>query len=228
MKSSILTLWLLAVLFWPPCIGQQSPNPTELQVYLRALVTYYNQHRTAIKTYDCDVDDINEGNVNLWGTLSTLKYLAGDPSVSRGKPGLIGNNKQKLAVFLAKIGFLKAPGSLVFRNEEVKTLKLEGCQKEGMWTMHGEPEGDSTFHEEGSVKKQAPNRHSYIHVFTCFRLGECSHTFYVITRLSPDLPKDGPQIDGEKRMNNANYEITCSVPFVTVKVNTNPHTLIYV
>lgn len=178
----------------------------------------YYKHllETGKRASDCDWagGSLEEG----WGTKKTLEYLSG---VKANFPHGLGlNNLTKLRLFMARVGYLKDPGSLIFINKQTETLRLEGCGDKAIWKLKGEKELDAEFHEEGKqLKIQSPNPGSYIRKYTCINIDKkCFHTFYVITRLLPDLPHSLELRENDKMSKGQPYGLNCGLPYCNIEV----------
>lgn len=222
MAVSAFTLLMLSII-WTQSMTPVECENAELKAYYEYLYKLYKDNRNNIKS-DCNVADTPGGKIDAlehsdWGTLTSLEFL------TENRKGLTHGealqNFDKLRVFLARVGYLKVPGSILFVNKQAETLRLFGCGDGAVWKMQGEKGVDSTFRDTGGeLKTHAPNSADYVHKFTCFQpkgKDSCSHTFYVITRMQPDLPT-GFQVRENDKMADDDWRFTCSVPLCNVKV----------
>lgn len=220
MPASAFTLLMLTIIWMQSMTLVECQNEA-LKAHYKHLHTMYKEGKI---TSDCNIADTPGGKLDAmahsnWGTLTSLEFLSEERKDLTHGEAL--QDFDKLRVFLARVGYLKVPGSIVFVNKQAETLRLFGCGDGAVWKMQGEKGVDPGFRDtEGELKTHAPNSADYIHKFTCFKpkgKDSCSHTFYVITRMLPELPT-GFQVRENDKMKDDDYRFTCSVPLCNVKV----------
>ncbi|ODN04106.1 hypothetical protein Ocin01_02566 [Orchesella cincta] len=197
-------------------VARAAPEPTES--LLKTFQNLYANISSLRDSTDCKLESSEAHNDHRhWGTVETLEFLSGmrpENKMSKAEKWMALN---KTRLYLARIGYLKDPGSLVFVQKQIITLKLEGCPDGSIWRKQGGGTEEDTKYQGygGSLKQHTDQPWSYINKYTCVDYNKpCSHTFYVITNISPDLPADFIVREGGK---TAPHEFTCAVPYCNIQ-----------
>ncbi|CAL8118302.1 unnamed protein product [Orchesella dallaii] len=205
----------------PPPVNELLDS-SRLKAGFDKLFKYYTDNKGSI-THDCKVDStVAHNDHRHWGTLESLEFLSENrphEKMSRAEKIMI-TYMHNMRRFLSRIGYLKDPGSLVFVQKQIVTLKLDGCPDSSIWRKQGGGSSEDTSYQEsfvtgGSLKQHTDQPWAYINKYTCFDINKpCTHTFYVITKISPDLPPDLMVREGGK---TAAKDFTCGIPYCTLK-----------